>query len=84
MEEKQFKEISEKLDKVIKLLAVQSVGEKKQSEAIECLSAVGFQPMEIADLIVTCSPKTGPKIKSQLALEWARKGGIYATQGTYS
>jgi phage-related protein len=33
---------------------------------------------------MTCPPKTGPKIKSQLALEWARKGGIYATQGTYS
>lgn len=57
MEEKQFKQLSEKLDKIIKLLAVLSVGDAKGREAIKKLSAAGFQPKDIAELIGT-TPNT--------------------------
>jgi hypothetical protein len=57
MEEKYFEEISEKLDTIIKLLAVQIVGNKKGREAISLLAEFGFQPKDIAALIGT-TPNT--------------------------
>lgn len=53
MEEKHFRELLEKLDKIIKLLAAQTVGNKKGKDAIAVLSSFGFQPKEIAQLIRT-------------------------------
>lgn len=55
MEEKQFKELSAKLDKIIKLLAVQSIGDAKGRDAIRKLSVAGFPPKDIAELIGTTS-----------------------------
>lgn len=57
MEEKQFREITDKLNKIIKLLVIQATGEKTGRETIQSLSAVGFQPKDIADLIGT-TPNT--------------------------
>jgi len=57
MEEKHYKEICQKLDTIIKLLAVQSLGQKKGKEAISTLDGFGFQPKDIANLIGT-TPNT--------------------------
>lgn len=54
MEEKQYKGLTEKLDTIIKLLALQAVGDKKKStEAISALSRFGLQPKEIAEILGT-------------------------------
>lgn len=55
MEEKQFVELTEKLDIIIKLLATQTLGEKTGAEAITLLSNFGLQPKEIAQLLGTTS-----------------------------
>ena len=57
MEKKDFKELSKKFDIIIRLLAVQSIENKKGKEAIYLLSRVGFQPKKIAQLIGT-TPNT--------------------------
>jgi len=57
MEEKHFKEITQRLDKIIKILAVQYVAEKTGKDAIKSLSTLGFQPKDIADLLGT-TPNT--------------------------
>jgi DNA-directed RNA polymerase specialized sigma24 family protein len=57
MEEKHYKELSEKLDTIIKLLAMQSLEDKKGREAISILANLGFQPKDIATMIGT-TPNT--------------------------
>jgi DNA-binding CsgD family transcriptional regulator len=57
MEEKYYKELSEKLDTIIKLLAMQSLGDKTGREAISLLANIGFQPRDIATMIGT-TPNT--------------------------
>jgi DNA-binding CsgD family transcriptional regulator len=57
MEGKHYKEISEKLDAIIRLLAMQSLGDKKGREAISLLANLGFQPKDIATMIGT-TPNT--------------------------
>lgn len=54
MEEKaSLKEIINRLDKVIRLLAISITLDKKQNEQIEFLSNSGFKPKEIADILGT-------------------------------
>lgn len=72
MEEEQFDEIAKRLDKVIKLLALQSLEGKNGSEAIKALSKVGFKPSEIATLIGT-TPNT-----VSVALNTIKKGNKHA------
>ncbi|HTB21371.1 MAG TPA: hypothetical protein VK914_01550 [bacterium] len=55
MDDKQFVVVSKKLDIIIRLLARQHIGDKSGRDAIKTLSALGFQPKEIADLIGTTS-----------------------------
>lgn len=57
MEEEQFEEVNKKLDKIIRLLALQSIAGKKGVEAIRGLSAAGFQPKDIAEILGT-TPNT--------------------------
>jgi len=57
MEAEQFTELSEKLDRMMKLLAVQAMGDKTITESIRRLSSLGFQPKEIAELTGT-TPNT--------------------------
>jgi len=54
MEDKaSFKEIVDRLDKVIRLLAISIALGKKQNEQIELLNDAGFKPKEIADILGT-------------------------------
>jgi len=53
MEDKHFQQLSKKLDTIIRLLIVQTFRGKKDKEAIEFLSLVGYQPKDIALLIGT-------------------------------
>lgn len=53
MEEKQFGELSKRLDMIIKLLAVQTVGGKSGRESIKLLADSGFSPKDIASFIGT-------------------------------
>ena len=47
-----LEEISGKLDKVLKLLAIDSVkGFEKESQKIELLDSIGFKPSEIAKML---------------------------------
>ena len=55
MDETQFKKLNEKLNAVIRLLAIQSLSGKTDKEAITALSAAGFPPKDIAELLGTTS-----------------------------
>jgi hypothetical protein len=45
-------EISDKLDKVLKLLAIDAVkGYEKEQQKIELLDSIGFKPSEIAKML---------------------------------
>jgi len=50
--DKLLAEISEKLDKMLRLLAIDAVkGITKEQEKIELLDSLGFRPIEIAKLL---------------------------------
>jgi len=51
MEEKQFKEIADRLDKIIKLIAVPAVEGKNVEQSMVFLDALGFRPIEIAAIL---------------------------------
>ena len=53
MEDKQVSELTKRLDKIIKLLAIQYTSGKTGKAAIIALSNVGFQPKEVAELVGT-------------------------------
>jgi DNA-directed RNA polymerase specialized sigma24 family protein len=56
MDEKQFKEITSKMDLVVRLLALNIVKDLKvQKDKIIALSSFGFGPSEIAKLLGTTS-----------------------------
>ena len=56
MDEKQFEEINDKLDKIIRLLAQGLLKDMKfQKEKILMLSSIGYRPIEIANLLGTSS-----------------------------
>jgi DNA-binding NarL/FixJ family response regulator len=45
--------LNEKLDRVIRILAVMTVKNMRQTEQIATLSGIGFSPKEIAEIIGT-------------------------------
>jgi hypothetical protein len=51
MDEKQFKILNDKMDRALKLLALNVVGEYRGDDQVGILSAVGFAPFEIADML---------------------------------
>ena len=51
MEEKQFKEINEKLERISKLLGAVAIQGKTFREQVQLLSDVGLGPTEIAQLV---------------------------------
>ena len=64
MEEKALlKEIIDRLDKAIRLLAMSVTSDKKQNEKIELLSNSGLKPKEIANILGT----TGNTVRVALA-----------------
>lgn len=62
LDDKQFRELTKKLDVVGRLLALNVVGEKKFIEQVRILSSAGLKPGEIADLL----GKTPHKVSVQL------------------
>jgi hypothetical protein len=48
MDEQQFKLLSEKVDTIIKLLALNAVEDKELKDQVLVLSSLGFQPKQIA------------------------------------
>lgn len=67
MDEKQFKELSEKLGKIIKLLSLAVVKGMEVDDQILMLSSSGFKPVEIAGFL----GKTPNAVR--IALHKARK-----------
>lgn len=56
MDEKQFEEINDKLDKIVRLLAQSLLKDLKfQKEKILALSSIGYRPSEIATFLGTSS-----------------------------
>jgi len=51
MDEKQFKILNDKLDKLTKLLAHTVVSNVKGDEQVKILSSIGFKSAEISDLL---------------------------------
>jgi DNA-directed RNA polymerase specialized sigma24 family protein len=55
MEEKQFEEIRNRLDKLIRIIALSSTKSLTSTEKISLLHQAGFAPKEIADILATTS-----------------------------
>lgn len=51
MDVEQFNQLSNKMDTIIKLLAVNLVEGKPFKDQVSLLSAFGFQPKQIADIV---------------------------------
>lgn len=51
MDEQQFKQLSGKMDTIIKLLALNAVEGKELKNQVLILSSFGFQPKQIADML---------------------------------
>jgi len=51
MDEQQFKELSNKLDTIIRLLALNVVQGKDLKNQVSILTSFGFQPKEIAEML---------------------------------
>lgn len=62
---KQFKELSKKLDTLIKLTAINALRDKNLTDQVEILSVIGLQPKEIA-IILGTDPSTVSTLKSRL------------------
>ncbi|MCH7964388.1 MAG: hypothetical protein IH852_10685 [Bacteroidetes bacterium] len=69
----QFSIIESKLNIVIKLLALQAIGDKEYRQQVMFLDSIGLQPKEIAELI----GKTANNVKVTLHLirKSQQKGG---------
>jgi len=53
MEDKQFTEITERLDKLIRIIALSSTRGLTLTERIHLLNQAGLPPKEIADILAT-------------------------------
>jgi len=51
MDEQQFKQLSNKMDTIIKLVALSAVEGKELKKQVSILSSIGFQPKQIADML---------------------------------
>jgi hypothetical protein len=51
VDDQQFKQLSNKIDTIIKLLAVNVVEGKQLKDQVSMLSSFGFQPKQIADML---------------------------------
>jgi len=51
MDERQFKQLSEKMDAIIRLLTLNAVEGKELKQQVLMLSSAGFQPKQIADVL---------------------------------
>jgi DNA-directed RNA polymerase specialized sigma24 family protein len=51
MDEQQFTQLSNKMDTIIKLLALNAVEGKQLKDQVAILSSFGFQPKQIAEML---------------------------------
>ena len=75
MDETQFKQLSDKMDTIIRLLALNAVEGKELKTQVSMLSGFGFQPKQIADMLW----KTPNHIR--VLLHEMRKGNIPKEEG---
>jgi DNA-binding CsgD family transcriptional regulator len=55
MDDRQFKEITERLDKLTRIVALSNTKGLTSTERISLLHQAGFAPKEIADMLATTS-----------------------------
>lgn len=72
MNDKQFKILSEKLDTLIKLTAINTLKGKSLTEQVEILAELGLQPKKIATILGT-DPATIRTLKSRVKKRRAKK-----------
>lgn len=65
MSDKQFKILTEKLDTLIRLTAIDALKGKNLTDQVEILSEIGLQPKEIATILGT-DPNTVRALKSRV------------------
>ncbi|MCK4590072.1 MAG: hypothetical protein KAT77_06520 [Nanoarchaeota archaeon] len=69
----QFSSIENKLNMVIKLLAIQAIGDKEYRQQVTLLDSMGLQPKEIADL--TGKSVNNVNVTLHLIRKAKKKGG---------
>jgi len=87
MSDKQFKILTEKLDTLIKLTAIDALKGKNLTDQVEILSEIGLQPKEIARILGT-DPNTVRTLKSRVKSrktkktenETSQEGGVKANE----
>lgn len=72
MSDKQFKILTEKLDTLIKLTAIDALKGKNLTDQVEILSEIGLQPKEIATILGT-DPNTVRALKSRVKSRKTKK-----------
>jgi hypothetical protein len=72
MNDKQFKELSKKLDTLIKLTAINALRDRNLTDQIGILSEIGLMPKEIAAILGT-DPATVRTLKSRVKKRKANK-----------
>lgn len=65
MSEKQFEELSKRLDILIKLTAINALKDKNLTEQVEILSSIDLQPKQIATILGT-DPSVISSLKSRV------------------
>lgn len=65
MSDKQFRELSKKMDILIKITAIDALKERTLTDQVEILSAIGLQPKEIAAILGT-DPGTVSVLKTRV------------------
>lgn len=87
MSDKQFKILTEKLDTLIKLPAIDALKGKNLTDQVEILSEIGLEPKEIARILGT-DPNTVRTLKSRVKSrktkktenETSQEGGVKANE----
>jgi transcriptional regulator len=72
MSDKQFRILSEKLDTLIKLTAINALKGKNLTDQVEILSEIGLQPKQIATILGT-DPATVSTLKSRVKKKRTKK-----------
>lgn len=80
MSDKQLKILTEKLDTLIRLTAIDALKGKNLTDQVEILSEIGLQPKEIATILGT-DPNTVSALKSRVRKRKTKKTENETSQG---
>lgn len=75
MEDKQLKEITERLDKLIRLVALSNTSGRTTTERIVVLSKCGFRPTEIAEIVGTTANVVNVRLSEMRKAKGGDKNG---------